>query len=251
MILILSDANVTFNEEENGLFSKSVSGYGFNVAKSLSSRGAFPALFCPLGNDRSGAEVAGELVKNAILFDPDLIQLPFRTNVVIEYKDGSEVSFFTASASSYLPQEALAQAMSLNTDISVILTSSNMLSVNPTAASIIDQSLFLSPRPFFVVDMTVSPEGPSLARSISMIKGNTDALIMREGNAYDDLMEEKNVIVRSSEEIRHYEYGKLKCTLKKGVSLTDEDFASSLMLFLDRNLPFAEGNAITEFLAEL
>ena len=231
MILILSDAALLLKEKNSGEFVSAFTGFGYEVAKELSEKGIFPALFCTLGEDRAGAMIAEELIKSEILFDPDLIRLKANTNVVIEYANGDRTSFFKSSASALLQEEMLSEAINVHTNIEAVLLSSSILSVNPSATSAIDQSLFISPRPFIAVDLTDEAEGSVLERSLSMLSGEMDLVIMDEENLYPECLKEKCVVVKKKDGITLYKNGEEIKTYE----IDSERFTSSFLFFLDQS----------------
>ena len=117
MIAVMGDACLSFREKEGGVFDCEVSGYGYRVARTLAEKGAFPALFSPLGDDKAGTIIVERLVEDEILFDPDIVRLPFKSNIEIRYADGTVSDFFQYSSSALLSSEALQAALSVHTNI--------------------------------------------------------------------------------------------------------------------------------------
>ena len=180
MIAVMGDACLSFREKEGGVFDCEVSGYGYRVARALAEKGAFPALFSPIGDDKAGTIIVERLVEDEILFDPDIVRLPFKSNIEIRYADGTVSDFFQYSSSALLSSEALQAALSVHTNIKAVHLSGRSLCYNPTSTSFIDQALFISPRPFLLVDLNGSPSSQVLSRSIQGILPYSDLFITGE-----------------------------------------------------------------------
>lgn len=234
MIAIMGDASLSFREEVENDFKANVSGYGYHVASKIASKGLFPALFCPLGGDRMGSLIVEQLVVDEVLFDSDLVRLPFKTNVEIEFLDGSRSDFFSSSASAFLDSEKLQLALSMHTNIKAVHLSTRTLGVNPTASSFIDQTLFISPRPFICVDLNEASESPVLKRSLSNLLPYTDLFLMKDESMNEDVLKNgRFVILKGKGSLELYKAGEVVSLFSDVPELDDSDFASSLLSYLE------------------
>ena len=249
MIAIMGDACLSLYEKEDGDFRCEVSGYGYRVAKNIAENGLFPALFCSLGSDKAGSLIVERLVEDEILFDPDIVRLPFKTNVCISFSDGSVSDFHQYSASALLNSQSLQSALSVHTNIKAVHLSSRILSFNPSSSAVIDQVLFLSPRPFIVVDLNEKAEGPVAERGIETLCPYTDLFIVKEDSASDTLLNEsKLVLLRRNEGVDVYRMGERVNSYSLSKDLSDDSFSASIMVYLERSgfLP-SDGEDISRY----
>ena len=222
MIAVMGDACLSFREKEGGVFDCEVSGYGYRVARTLAEKGAFPALFSPLGDDKAGTIIVERLVEDEILFDPDIVRLPFKSNIEIRY--------------ALLSSEALQAALSVHTNIKAVHLSGRSLCYNPTSTSFIDQALFISPRPFLLVDLNGSPSSQVLSRSIQSILPYSDLFITGEGDVFPEVMEGGRLVLllrKDSVDVLRKGEAVLSVPLEKKTA--GDEFSASILFYLERS----------------
>ena len=151
MIAVIGEMAVSFRKNGDG-WSRSFSGLGYEWAARLRENGSDALLLTVLPSGGIGKEMADELVRCGIVFDPDM-QRPLNPLVEIDgewlMKGSSPVSLST---------EQLTDAFSYFSDIKAVVISSALLSYNPSASSILDAVSFMFPQPKVVIDTSL-PEG--------------------------------------------------------------------------------------------
>lgn len=235
MIAVMGDACLLFRQVENDLFRCDVSGYGYRVASALAQKGVFPALFSPLGSDRAASAIVERMVSDEILFDPEISSLPLKTGIMIEYLDGQKIDLTSSSAASALSSDLLGEALSVHTNIKCVHLSSRGLSLNPTASAFIDQSLFITPRPYIVVDLNEDSFNALLSRSIETLMPYADLFIAKKESCPESVISNARLVLLKAE-------GKVE-VFKKGEFVTSEDvkntddeaFASTLLYTLEKD----------------
>lgn len=235
MIAVMGDACLLFRQVENDLFRCDVSGYGYRVASALAHKGVFPALFSPLGSDRAASAIVERMVSDEILFDPEISSLPLKTGIMIEYLDGQKIDLTSSSAASALSSDLLGEALSVHTNIKCVHLSSRGLSLNPTASAFIDQSLFITPRPYIVVDLNEDSFNALLSRSIETLMPYADLFIAKKESCPESVISNARLVLLKAE-------GKVE-VFKKGEFVTSEDvkntddetFASTLLYTLEKD----------------
>lgn len=236
MIAVMGDACLSFREKEGGVFDCEVSGYGYRVARALAEKGAFPALFSPLGDDKAGTIIVERLVEDEILFDPDIVRLPFKSNIEIRYADGTVSDFFQYSSSALLSSEALQAALSVHTNIKAVHLSGRSLCYNPTSTSFIDQALFISPRPFLLVDLNGSPSSQVLSRSIKSILPYSDLFITGEGDVFPEVMEGgRLVLLLRKDSVDVLRKGEAVFSVPLEKKTAGDEFSASILFYLERS----------------
>ena len=256
MIAVMGDACLLFRQVENDLFRCDVSGYGYRVASALAHKGVFPALFSPLGSDRAASAIVERMVSDEILFDPEISNLPLKTGIMIEYLDGQKIDLTSSSAASALSSDLLGEALSVHTNIKCVHLSSRGLSLNPTASAFIDQSLFITPRPYIVVDLNEDSSNALLSRSIETLMPYADLFIAKKEMKSPNFVEyvlnfwdfENSSYVKLKNKTKKGSIGRDHClnmlgTFKKGELVASEDvkntddetFASTLLYTLEKD----------------
>ena len=151
MIAVIGEMAVSFRRDGN-IWNRSYSGLGYSWAVSLKEKGESVVLFSVLPAGRTGKEMAEELVRKQILFDPDMLT---PLNPAFEI-DGEW--FMKGSAPAAMETEKLSDAFTYFGDIQSIVISSRLLSYNPASSAVLDAVSFLSPFPKVFIDASAGED---------------------------------------------------------------------------------------------
>lgn len=143
------------------LFDSHVGGCGLNAATAIGRLGGSVMFFGGVSSDMFGKRIVHHLVKNQVMFEPDLCNLPFPSILgfaSLDEKGSASYAFYCkGSAPMTVTTEQLSMALSINTDIRAVHIGSISLAVRPVCDSIIDAVSFMNPHPVVFFDPNVRP----------------------------------------------------------------------------------------------
>ncbi len=175
MIAVIGEMAVSFIPAE-GSWEREFSGLGYEWAARLREMGKDVLLLTVLPHGRTGRDMADELVRLGVVFDPDM-RAPLNPAVVI---DGEWL--LKGSAPVSLSTEKLSDAFSYFSDIESVVVSGTILSYNPAASAVLDAVSFMNPLPRVAVD-TGYPEAAEgnasiLERTLSGFRASVPGVLI-------------------------------------------------------------------------
>lgn len=143
------------------LFDSHVGGCGLNAATAIGRLGGSVMFFGGVSSDMFGKRIVRHLVKNQVMFDPDLCNLPFPSALGFASLDESgsaSYAFYSkGSAAMTVTTEQLSMALSVNTDIRIVHIGSISLAMRPVCDAVMDSVAFMNPHPVVFFDPNVRP----------------------------------------------------------------------------------------------
>ena len=149
MIAVIGEMAVSFSRDGDN-WRRNYAGLGYEWCRRLKEQGEDVLLLSVLPHGRIGREMADELVRLGVVFDPDM-HMPLNPVFCV---DGEW--FFRSSSAISLSSEKLSDAFAYFSDIKAVVVSSALLSYNPSASAVLDAVSFLSSRPKVAVDASAA-----------------------------------------------------------------------------------------------
>lgn len=183
MIVFTGVASVILKRKEGALFEAEAGGYSFSLARAVRALSPQTGFIAALSSDVPGQLIIDAMVKECIVFDPELIESD-KSSAIIFREGETESRSFSLTAPVTLSEEALLNSYSTSSDIRAIHLSAEGLYYQPIFSSSLNAALFHAPRPVLIVDPASStfphPDEARYQRQLKEAVNEADIVLLDE-----------------------------------------------------------------------
>ncbi len=110
------------------------------------------SVFSRLANDGPGRILLEALVRERIVFDPNLVCESLPSYLVVEDREGRSVTYSGSTSQVCAQSGEMSNALAGNSDVDIVSVLGGGLYYQPLFSSILDSVTFLPQKPYFVLD---------------------------------------------------------------------------------------------------